>query len=110
MLRLSHQKALALNLALGVWRETISLRLCWTAVGWSCLLSRSSISARIMSQLALSYLSGLSMHSRYLISVLIDRASWSPGGMVRCVTSRLVLLLEIARSRVVPVGWELEAG
>jgi len=29
---------------------------------------------------------------------------------VRCFTLRLVLLLEMARSRVVPVGWELEAG
>ena len=50
------------------------------------------------------------MHSGYLISVFIDRARWSPEGIVRCVVLRLVLLLEMARSRVVPVGWELEAG
>jgi len=50
------------------------------------------------------------MHSPHLISVLIDRARWSPEGIARCVVLKLVLLLEMARSRFVPVEWELEAG
>jgi len=63
-----------------------------------------------MSQLALSYLSGLSAHSRHWISEVIESARWSPEGMLRSATPRLVLSLEMARSRVVPVGWELEGG
>ena len=109
-LRLAHQKALALNLARGVWRRIISVRHLWTVVGSSCLLSSRSSSARIMSQLALSYLSGRFAHSRHWISEVIDSARCSPEGMLMRVTPRLVLLLEMARSRVVPVGWELEGG
>jgi len=110
VLRASHQKGLALNQALVVSWRTFSVRLCWTVARSSCLLSRRSSSARIRCQLALSYLGGLSMHSRHWISAVIDRATGSPEEIVRCVTLRPVLLLEIARSRVVPVGWEPEGG
>jgi len=63
-----------------------------------------------MSQLALSYLSGFSIHSRHLISDVIDRTRCFPEGMARCFTLRPVLLLGMAKSGVVPVGWKLEAG